>query len=84
MTFTHNTVLPPDLRARVADDPTIGGGNLLPSLVELNPYPDEVFISSLTPIPYTDGETRTEPVNGEPVDQLRYSLTLPGKSAGHA
>jgi len=60
MIVTHNTVLSPELRAQVAADPTIGGGNLLPSLVALNPYPDEPFITSLVPIPYTDGETRSE------------------------
>jgi len=60
MILTHNTVLPPDLRAQVAADPTIGGGNLLPALLALNPFPDEPFIKSLIPIPYLDGETRTE------------------------
>lgn len=60
MEFTHRTVLPPELRAKVAADAGIGGGNLLASMVEINPYPDEPFIQSLTPIPYTDGETRTE------------------------
>ncbi len=60
MILTHNTVLSPELRAQVAADTTIGGGNLLPALLELNPFPDEPFISSLTPIPYTDGQTRTE------------------------
>ncbi|HEY0165680.1 MAG TPA: class I adenylate-forming enzyme family protein [Jatrophihabitans sp.] len=60
MILTHNTVLPPDLRAQVAADPTIGGGNLLPALLALNPFPDEPFIKSLVPIPYIDGETRTE------------------------
>jgi acyl-coenzyme A synthetase/AMP-(fatty) acid ligase len=60
MPFTHNTVLPPRLRAKVAADTTIGGGNLLASMVAINPYPDEPFIKSLTPVPYTDGETRTE------------------------
>lgn len=60
MRFTHRTVLSPQLRARVAADPGIGGGNLLPSVLAINPYPDEPFIHSLTPIPYTDGETRTE------------------------
>ncbi|MDT7803655.1 MAG: hypothetical protein QOI78_7088 [Actinomycetota bacterium] len=58
MEFTHKTVLSPELRARVLRDPDIGGGNLLPSMLELNPYPDEPFLHSLTPIPYTDGETR--------------------------
>jgi acyl-coenzyme A synthetase/AMP-(fatty) acid ligase len=60
MEFTHNTVLSPELRAKVAADSGIGGGNLLPSMLAINPYPDEPFIHSLTPVPYTDGETRTE------------------------
>lgn len=60
MQFTHNTVLTPELRSRVAADSSIGGGNLLPSMLAVNPYPDEPFILSLTPVPYTDGETRTE------------------------
>ncbi|HKS48444.1 MAG TPA: class I adenylate-forming enzyme family protein [Amycolatopsis sp.] len=60
MLFTHKTVLTPELRARVAADAGIGGGNLLPSLLAINPCPDEPFIRSLTPVPYTDGETRTE------------------------
>lgn len=60
MRFTHKAVLSPDLRARVAADAGIGGGNLLPSLLAVNPYPDEPFIESLTPVAYTDGETRTE------------------------
>lgn len=59
-TFTHKTVLSPELRARVAADTSIGGGNLLASALAINPYPDEPFIRSLTPVPYTDGETRTE------------------------
>src|SRR5689334_7123950 len=58
MEFTHKTVLSPELRARVLADPSVGGGNLLPAMLELNPFPDEPFIHSLTPIPYTDGETR--------------------------
>jgi acyl-coenzyme A synthetase/AMP-(fatty) acid ligase len=58
MRFNHKTVLSPELRARVAEDAGIGGGNLLSSMVAINPYPDEPFIHSLTPIPYTDGETR--------------------------
>ena len=58
--FTHKTVLTPELRAKVAADSSIGGGNLLPSMLAINPYPDEPFIKSLTPVPYTDGETRTE------------------------
>jgi len=58
--FTHKTVLTPELRAKVAADSSIGGGNLLPSMLAINPYPDEPFIHSLTPVPYTDGETRTE------------------------
>src|SRR4029078_3071678 len=36
------------------------GGNLLPSMLAINPHPDEPFITSLTPVPYTDGQTRTE------------------------
>jgi acyl-coenzyme A synthetase/AMP-(fatty) acid ligase len=60
MPFTHKTVLTPELRAKVAADPGIGGGNLLPSMLAINPYPDEPFIQSLVPLPYTDGETRTE------------------------
>lgn len=60
MPFTHKTVLTPELRARVAADSGIGGGNLLASMLAINPYPDEPFIKSLTPVPYTDGETRTE------------------------
>ncbi|MGV9361109.1 class I adenylate-forming enzyme family protein [Amycolatopsis sp. NPDC003731] len=58
MEFTHQTVLSPELRAQVLADPSIGGGNLLPAMLELNPRPDEPFIHSLTPIPYTDGETK--------------------------
>ncbi|HEU4346247.1 MAG TPA: class I adenylate-forming enzyme family protein [Actinoplanes sp.] len=60
MSFTHKTVLTPELRAAVAADPGIGGGNLLPSMLATNPYPDEPFIRSLTPVPYTDGEIRTD------------------------
>jgi acyl-coenzyme A synthetase/AMP-(fatty) acid ligase len=60
MSFTHRTVLTPELRARVAADSGIGGGNLLPSMLAINPYPDEPFIRSLTPVAYTDGESRTE------------------------
>jgi acyl-coenzyme A synthetase/AMP-(fatty) acid ligase len=59
-THTHPTVLTPELRSRVAADSGIGGGNLLHSMLTINPYPDEPFIHSLTPVPYTDGETRTE------------------------
>jgi hypothetical protein len=58
-TDTHNTVLTPELRTTVASDSSIGG-NLLPSMLAINPYPDELFIQSLTPVPHTDGETRTE------------------------
>lgn len=60
MPFTHKTVLSPRLRAEVAADPGIGGGNLLPAMLDINPFPDEPFIRSLTPVPYTDGATRTE------------------------
>jgi acyl-coenzyme A synthetase/AMP-(fatty) acid ligase len=60
MPFTHKTVLTHELRAKVAADPGIGGGNLLPAMLSVNPYPDEPFILSLTSVPYTDGETRTE------------------------
>ena len=59
-THTHQTVLTRELRARVAADAGIGGGNLLQSMLAINPYPDEPFIHSLTPVPYTDGETRTD------------------------
>jgi acyl-coenzyme A synthetase/AMP-(fatty) acid ligase len=57
---SHKTVLSPELRAQVAADTSIGGGNLLPSMLAINPYPDEPFIHSLVPVPYTDGETRTD------------------------
>lgn len=60
MSLTHDTVLTPDLRAQVAADPTIGGGNLLPAVMAINPFPDAPFIRSLIPIPYTDGQIRTE------------------------
>ena len=60
MSFTHQTVLTPELRAAVAADLGIGGGNLLPRMLEINPFPDEPLIRSLDPIPYTDGETRTD------------------------
>jgi len=60
MPFTHKTVLSPQLRAEVAADTGIGGGNLLPAMLAINPFPDEPFIRSLTPVPYTDGATRTE------------------------
>ena len=60
MPLAHKTVLSPELRAKVAADTSIGGGNLLPAMLAINPYPDEPFIHSLTPVPYTDGETRTE------------------------
>jgi acyl-coenzyme A synthetase/AMP-(fatty) acid ligase len=60
MPLAHKTVLSPELRAKVAADNSIGGGNLLASMLAINPYPDEPFIHSLTPLPYTDGETRTE------------------------
>lgn len=58
--FTHNTVLTMELRTKVAADSGIGGGNLVSSMLAINPYPDEPFIQSLTPVPYTDGQTRTE------------------------
>jgi acyl-coenzyme A synthetase/AMP-(fatty) acid ligase len=75
MQFTHKTVLSPALRARVAEDPSIGGGNLLPSMLEINPFPDEPFLHSLTPIPYTDGETRTE-FSLRDLDQLVQSWSV--------
>ena len=68
-TYTHNTVLTLNLRAKVAADSGIGGGNLVSSMLAINPYPDEPFIQSLIPVAYTIG-TEFKPAARLPLETV--------------
>jgi acyl-coenzyme A synthetase/AMP-(fatty) acid ligase len=54
------TVLSQAQRYLVANDPSIGGGNLLQSALAYNPRPDVPFIRPVRPIAGTDGVDRHE------------------------
>jgi acyl-coenzyme A synthetase/AMP-(fatty) acid ligase len=56
MTLSVDTILSPQQRAALADDPTVGGGNLLPSAIKANAHPDRPFLHSVRPITNTDGQ----------------------------
>jgi acyl-coenzyme A synthetase/AMP-(fatty) acid ligase len=50
------TVLSPEQRAKLAEDPQVGGGNLLQVAIATNPHPEVPFIHSVRPLITTDGE----------------------------
>jgi len=52
------TVLSPGQRTALSNDPTLGGGNLLPAAVAANPHPDVPFIHSHQPVIGSNGEQR--------------------------
>jgi len=53
--FSSETVLTPGQRARLAQDPRVGGGNLLKSAIAANPHPELPFVHSARPLVDTDG-----------------------------
>jgi acyl-coenzyme A synthetase/AMP-(fatty) acid ligase len=53
-----STLLTPDRRRTVAADPGIGGGNLLPSALSVNPDPTTAFLHSVRPVADAAGEPR--------------------------
>lgn len=57
--FSHETVLTLGQRARLAQDPRVGGGNLLKSAIEANPNPHLPFIHTLKPLTNTEGELQS-------------------------
>src|SRR3954454_14428451 len=54
--FSAETVLTPGQRARLAQDPRVGGGNLLKSAIAANPHPEVPFVHSARPLVNTDGQ----------------------------
>jgi acyl-coenzyme A synthetase/AMP-(fatty) acid ligase len=54
--FSAETVLSPGQRARLAQDPRVGGGSLLKSAIAANPHPEIPFIHSARPLVNTDGQ----------------------------
>lgn len=60
MTKFAPTVLTVEQRAAVAADPTVGGGNLLPSAIAASPAPDQPFLRTLRPLLNTKGEPQNE------------------------
>jgi acyl-coenzyme A synthetase/AMP-(fatty) acid ligase len=57
--FSAETVLSLGQRARLAQDPRVGGGNLLKSAIAANPHPEIPFIHTVKPITNTEGEEQT-------------------------
>ncbi|MFC1409716.1 class I adenylate-forming enzyme family protein [Streptacidiphilus sp. N1-12] len=57
--FSHETVLTLGQRARLAQDPRVGGGNLLKSAIAANPNPHLPFIHTLKPMTNTEGEEQS-------------------------
>lgn len=55
MSLSEHTVLSEELRARLAADDTIGGGNLVRSAVAASPHPELPFLKSATPLTHPDG-----------------------------
>jgi acyl-coenzyme A synthetase/AMP-(fatty) acid ligase len=60
MSISAKALLSRDLRAQLADDSSLGVGNLLRRAIEVNPHPDAPFLESGRPLINSDGEEQTE------------------------
>jgi acyl-coenzyme A synthetase/AMP-(fatty) acid ligase len=60
MTLSDLAVLPPQARAEVAADRSVGGGNVIRSAVAASPRPDVPFLRSAQPLVNTAGDLQTE------------------------
>jgi acyl-coenzyme A synthetase/AMP-(fatty) acid ligase len=60
MSFSTGTLTSVETRKRFAEDPQLGGGNLLFAAVQANPRPDLPFLISEQPVNGIDGRPKTE------------------------
>ncbi|WP_274918160.1 class I adenylate-forming enzyme family protein [Streptomyces sp. WZ-12] len=60
MTLSARTLLPAGLRARLAADPGLGGGNVLESALAHSPAPDLPFLTCARPLATCEGTLRSE------------------------
>ncbi|WP_441245321.1 AMP-binding protein [Kitasatospora sp. McL0602] len=69
------TVLSPDQRVKLAEDTTVGGGNLLRSAIAANPHPELAFVHSPRPVVNTDGQPQYDFSLVE-IDELAQSWSV--------
>lgn len=60
MSLSTRAMLTPDLRARLAHDPELGGGNILVRAMQVNPHPEAPFIHAIRPTPGIAGQPQAE------------------------
>lgn len=60
MPFSSETLTSAETRARFAEDPQLGGGNLLSVTVQGNPRPDLPMVRCERPVTYIDGSLKSE------------------------
>lgn len=60
MTYQTPTLVPMRERLRLADDPTLGGGNLLRHALEVSPNLDSPYLISEQPVEYIDNRSKSQ------------------------
>lgn len=60
MSLSRRAMLLPEMRAKVAEDPHLGGGNLLRYAMSTSPDPNRPFIRSGRPLVNTSGQQQSE------------------------
>ncbi|HET9059457.1 MAG TPA: class I adenylate-forming enzyme family protein, partial [Acidimicrobiales bacterium] len=75
MDFSPTALLDPDRRAQVADDPSIGVGNLLESALRVSPDPHAPFIYTARPLVNTDGRLQAS-FSLSQLDELAQSWSV--------
>src|SRR5690242_12163292 len=60
MPFSSETLTSAETRMRFAEDPQLGGGNLLSATVQGNPRPDLPMVRCERPVTYIDGSLKSE------------------------
>lgn len=60
LSLSTEAMLNPDQRAKLAADPELGGGNVLPAALAVHPRPDVPFIRAIRPLIDADGRPRHE------------------------
>jgi acyl-coenzyme A synthetase/AMP-(fatty) acid ligase len=60
MPFSTETLTSGETRRRLAEDPQLGGGNVLSVMVGVNPRPDLPFLIAERPVVHVDGRPKSE------------------------
>lgn len=83
MPFSTGTLTSAETRMRFAEDPQLGGGNLLSAAVQANPRPDLPFLLCERPVVHRDGPLKAELSLAE-IDALAqaWSVWYLGKGIG--